>query len=231
MKLKTVKSLCCSTCYSKHPITDLKRCSLCQVAIYCSRGCQKGDWPKHKLHCKDLKAFVATSAKEEERITKIEDVEYREQLIKEKQIMSEWVEKTDFPEEWKIRQWLSLALDQDPNFIYALGSFGSKNDQLLMFNYNYARAIYEGYVDVYCEEPIVHFGRLRQIGWKIWDELGFKGMQFYYYLNMRMVVDKSLFNDANQDGNLEQNSWIIPPNYLMSKNVEYVWDKVGGWLA
>ena len=56
-------------------------------------------------------------------------------------------------------------------------------------------------------------------------------MQFYYYLNMRMVVDKSLFNDANQDGNLEQNSWIIPPNYLMSKNVEYVWDKVGGWLA
>ena len=183
MKLKTVKSLCCSTCYSKHPITDLKRCSLCQVAIYCSRGCQKGDWPKHKLHCKDLKAFVATSAKEEERITKIEDVEYREQLIKEKQIMSEWVEKTDFPEEWKIRQWLSLALDQDPNFIYALGSFGSKNDQLLMFNYNYARAIYEGYVDVYCEEPIVHFGRLRQIGWKIWDELGFKVRGNCHYLS------------------------------------------------
>lgn len=31
-----------------------KLCGQCCVARYCSRECQKADWPKHKIQCKDL---------------------------------------------------------------------------------------------------------------------------------------------------------------------------------
>ncbi|KAK0217054.1 hypothetical protein IW262DRAFT_166418 [Armillaria fumosa] len=33
---------------------DVKRCSGCFVAYYCSQGCQRDDWMEHQLTCKDL---------------------------------------------------------------------------------------------------------------------------------------------------------------------------------
>jgi len=30
---------------------ELKRCSACKAAYYCSKSCQKQDWATHKLHC------------------------------------------------------------------------------------------------------------------------------------------------------------------------------------
>ena len=30
----------------------LKTCTGCKVAQYCSKGCQREDWNKHKLNCK-----------------------------------------------------------------------------------------------------------------------------------------------------------------------------------
>ena len=50
---------------------------------------------------------------------------------------------------------------------------GNKEDfQIDKFNYNYARAIFEGFIDVYDENPMKHYGRVRQIGWTIWDDQG-----------------------------------------------------------
>ena len=42
----------CNWC-GKTP-TEKKMCSGCNVAMYCSRDCQKADWKTHKLACKDL---------------------------------------------------------------------------------------------------------------------------------------------------------------------------------
>ncbi|KAL1718149.1 hypothetical protein EV715DRAFT_201727 [Schizophyllum commune] len=32
---------------------ELRKCSKCQLAWYCSRDCQKADWPEHRKTCKD----------------------------------------------------------------------------------------------------------------------------------------------------------------------------------
>jgi hypothetical protein len=32
----------------------MKRCAGCRAVVYCSRECQKEDWPDHKQHCRDL---------------------------------------------------------------------------------------------------------------------------------------------------------------------------------
>ena len=32
-------------------------CTICRQASYCSKECQRADWPKHKVECKILKLF------------------------------------------------------------------------------------------------------------------------------------------------------------------------------
>jgi hypothetical protein len=39
----------CATCQNDHD--DLQRCSRCLLVFYCSRECQKADWPRHKAVC------------------------------------------------------------------------------------------------------------------------------------------------------------------------------------
>ena len=33
-------------------ITPVKPCTGCRIAYYCSKECQKADWPKHKDFCR-----------------------------------------------------------------------------------------------------------------------------------------------------------------------------------
>ncbi|KAF8878364.1 hypothetical protein CPB84DRAFT_1688354, partial [Gymnopilus junonius] len=40
----------CMTC-GKDAQSDLKVCSGCKVAKYCSKQCQKEDWKNHKKEC------------------------------------------------------------------------------------------------------------------------------------------------------------------------------------
>ncbi|XP_075239722.1 uncharacterized protein LOC142335214 isoform X2 [Convolutriloba macropyga] len=150
------KSIRCSTCNTRHHINQLKRCSGCSVAQYCSKKCQKSDWPKHKRHCNDLKSYVAREY--------IEDAS-------ERRHWSDGVIKGEYPEETKIFLWLQENLQKNPTFMTPPG--GNKEDfQIDKFNYNYARAIFEGFIDVYDENPMKHYGRVRQIGWTIWDDQG-----------------------------------------------------------
>jgi hypothetical protein len=41
----------CWTCAVELPSDDAKCCSRCEVAVYCSRACQKVDWKEHKKQC------------------------------------------------------------------------------------------------------------------------------------------------------------------------------------
>jgi len=49
--LYCVKPKCASTESSK---AKFQRCSRCQLARYCSRGCQKADWLRHKHECRPV---------------------------------------------------------------------------------------------------------------------------------------------------------------------------------
>ncbi|KAL7425619.1 hypothetical protein ACHAXM_000092 [Skeletonema potamos] len=42
----------CGGC--KKPVDDMKRCSRCKIASYCSRDCQAKDWKRHKRVCQAL---------------------------------------------------------------------------------------------------------------------------------------------------------------------------------
>jgi len=44
----------CRVCDSKE---SLHACSSCKVALYCSKNCQKADWPQHKDMCNSRKEF------------------------------------------------------------------------------------------------------------------------------------------------------------------------------
>ena len=33
--------------------TNMKKCSICQIVFYCSKECQKADWRRHKVDCRD----------------------------------------------------------------------------------------------------------------------------------------------------------------------------------
>ncbi|KAH9920646.1 uncharacterized protein B0H18DRAFT_1121877 [Fomitopsis serialis] len=44
----------CRQCFSREPMVKLFVCSKCKKIYYCSRECQKQDWPLHKDACKDI---------------------------------------------------------------------------------------------------------------------------------------------------------------------------------
>ncbi|KAJ7167643.1 hypothetical protein C8R46DRAFT_254264 [Mycena filopes] len=41
-------------CYRCDKLGDLRRCSRCQIARYCSPECQRADWKDHKPRCQDV---------------------------------------------------------------------------------------------------------------------------------------------------------------------------------
>jgi len=220
----TSKSLRCFKCYAKHHLNNLGRCGKCRVAQYCSKSCQKRDWPDHKLHCEDLKDYVVQE-NEKIRLLSLERPLSFGQIKDRKREISRWVESTPFPDERQVKTWLDCLLDEDEGlYKWVVGQgvcavkFGSKENQMKMFKYEYIREIYEGNIDAYNEDPMVHYGRIRQVGWKISDKWGVDGMLFYYYLNM-WLLDKM---SGEKGSGLSQS--------LMYINVEKVWDRVGEWL-
>ena len=46
---------CCSHCEKFSE--DLKRCSRCRQANYCSSECQRNDWKRHKLTCTSISSI------------------------------------------------------------------------------------------------------------------------------------------------------------------------------
>ncbi|KAI9338834.1 hypothetical protein BDR26DRAFT_919345 [Obelidium mucronatum] len=48
----------CNSCGKTDSGTNLKRCSSCQAAKYCSKECQKADWKSHKLVCKKVEGAI-----------------------------------------------------------------------------------------------------------------------------------------------------------------------------
>jgi len=48
---KKAKKVQCDTCQQKLPYTQMKKCSRCRQATYCSVECQRKAWTEHKAHC------------------------------------------------------------------------------------------------------------------------------------------------------------------------------------
>lgn len=48
----------CRACSASGEAGAFKRCAGCGIARYCSRECQKGDWPSHKAACRSAQAHA-----------------------------------------------------------------------------------------------------------------------------------------------------------------------------
>ena len=46
----------CTHCLKKGSLTALRRCTACKSSSYCSKDCQKLDWPSHKQLCKSIQS-------------------------------------------------------------------------------------------------------------------------------------------------------------------------------
>ena len=44
----------CTRCLKKGRLTSLPRCTGCKSSSYCSKDCQRSDWPLHKQLCKSI---------------------------------------------------------------------------------------------------------------------------------------------------------------------------------
>ena len=55
----------CSHCRKAASVDELKQCSRCKTAKYCSQKCQTKDWKeKHKIHCREIKRLEELIEKE-----------------------------------------------------------------------------------------------------------------------------------------------------------------------
>ena len=46
----------CTRCLKKGSLTALRRCTGCKSSSYCSKDCQRLDWPSHKQLCKSIQS-------------------------------------------------------------------------------------------------------------------------------------------------------------------------------
>ena len=46
----------CTRCLKKGSLTALRRCTGCKSSSYCSKDCQRSDWPSHKQLCKSIQS-------------------------------------------------------------------------------------------------------------------------------------------------------------------------------
>lgn len=50
----TFPSLKCDVCSQEYALDTLRRCNRCNIVYYCTEGCQRAAWPKHKELCLTL---------------------------------------------------------------------------------------------------------------------------------------------------------------------------------
>ena len=47
----------CARCLKRGSQTELRRCAGCKSFSYCSKDCQRSDWPSHKRLCKSIQSL------------------------------------------------------------------------------------------------------------------------------------------------------------------------------
>ena len=47
----------CVSCLKRGSQTELRRCAGCKSFSYCSKDCQRSDWPSHKRLCKSIQSL------------------------------------------------------------------------------------------------------------------------------------------------------------------------------
>ncbi|KDR71039.1 hypothetical protein GALMADRAFT_802022 [Galerina marginata CBS 339.88] len=63
MEKRRIPATRCYACYTPPKDKPFSNCARCKLVVYCSRECQKKDWPEHKKACTDTHADTQFAAK------------------------------------------------------------------------------------------------------------------------------------------------------------------------
>jgi hypothetical protein len=63
LKTTTKRTSICDYCKELKPAKQIKECSGCKAAFYCSRECQLADYPEHKIGCKRIQRKLPNKPK------------------------------------------------------------------------------------------------------------------------------------------------------------------------
>jgi len=191
---------------------NLKTCSRCKVALYCSEEHQRADWRRHKLHCVSPQFEADMAARAEayaEKLSHRDDAELLELALIERRGVRDFILGHPFPSKERILRFVQGEAQ------YPIRGKGH------LLKYPLAKRLWE---DGSIESLVEKYKEVRRVGFLLSKSL--EQMQFHFYLIQHILCGGGIFPEVRETYGL-----YVAPVVTYAKVMETAWDEVDPWRA